>query len=561
MSKGRIKHFGTLLLIIAPPIIFFGLFFRYTINVPVNDDYRAILDNLNKTISTDSISEKISLFFSQHNEHRIVYDRIWTLLCYKINREVNFNYLSLIGNLSLFGIFFLWYQKAQQINKQLLLIIPISILIFNVSFYENMTFAMATMSNITIFLFSLLSIHFLTKEKLTNGYLFSAILFFFFAVFTQGGGLFLVPISLFILAYRKLRKQLIIFSITSLLVILLYFYGYESPSYHPSALSTLIDFKLRALWFSFAFLGNAFSFNLIYTNDINKSVVLTSVIGLLFFVAYLYLIKLKYYKKNLFIFSVLSLIILTSFITGVTRCQFGMETSGASRYRISSVLFLIGLYLAFVQNYNTSKKPFKYVLILLSFIYLFISIRQYEYLSIREKEVLTGVLKYHSGESNKLSGFEQEFYDTTIKESSELGTYYLPSFNSLQSYFPYSNEINIESEKATIGEINFNVQAIDKIKDGYLIDGWAYIENGIAANQEVYIGIKNVNQPNIKFLTVKKIPKFDLNPYFRKFTLQGAGFLARVKFADFGIGDNEIYIMVKKDDVMKLIKTDKKITI
>jgi hypothetical protein len=362
MSKKKIKHLLTLLLVIAPPIIFFALFFRYTINVPVNDDYRAILDNLNKTISTNSISEKVSLFFSQHNEHRIVYDRIWTLLCYKINGQVNFNYLSLIGNLSLLGIFFLWFNKTRQISKELLLVIPISILVFNVSFYENMTFAMATLSNISIFLFSLLSIHFLTKEKLTKGCLTLAIIFFVFAVFTQGGGLFLVPISLFILAHRKLIKQLIIFSVVSLLIILFYFHGYESPSYHPSILSTLIDFKVRALLFSFAFLGNVFSYNLIYTNDLNESVGLATIIGFLFFVAYLYLIKIKYYKKNLFVFSVMSLIVLTSFITGVTRCQFGMDTSGASRYRISSVLFLIGLYLAFIQNYNTSKKPFKYVL-------------------------------------------------------------------------------------------------------------------------------------------------------------------------------------------------------
>lgn len=549
-------------LICLPPIIFFSLFFRYTVDVPVNDDYRAILDNLNKTLATDSVSEKIKLFFSQHNEHRIVYDRFWTLICYKLNGQVNFNYLSLIGNLSLFGIFFIFYKRVREISTNLLFVLPLSILVFNIAFYENMTFAMATMSNITVFLFSLLSLYFLTKEQFNGKHLFLAILFLFLSTYTQGGGLFVVPISISILVFRKLWKHLLIYSIVTLLLLCLYFIGYESPSYHPSVITTLIDFKVRALLFSFAFLGNAFNYNLIYTNDLNDSIGLATVIGFIFLVAYLYLIKIKYYQKNLFVFSILSLVVLTSFITGITRCQFGLETSGASRYRIAGIIFLIGLYIAFIQNYSFSQKRAKYILIIASLGYFFfIGLRQYEYLSIREKEVMTGVLKYHSGEFKKLSGFEQDFYDVVVRESYKMQTYYLPSFQSLEMYFPYSKELSLHSDKYDTGQINFNIQAIDKVKDSYLIDGWAYIDKESAATQEVYIGLKQPSQTSIKFMTLKQISKFDLNPYFKKFNLQEAGFLARIRFSDLLKGENEIYILVKNGDKLKLVKTDKKIII
>lgn len=549
-------------LICLPPIAFFALFFRYTVDVPVNDDYRAILDNLNKTLATDSVSEKITLFFSQHNEHRIAYDRFWTLLCYKLNGQVNFNYLSLTGNLSLFGIFFIFYKRVREISTNVLFVLPLSILVFNITFYENMTFAMATMSNITVYLFSLLSLYFLTKEPFNGKHLSLAILFLFLSTYTQGGGLFMVPIGVAILVFRKLWKQLFIFSMATLLLLCFYFIGYESPSYHPSVISTLIDFKVRALLFSLAFLGNAFNYNLIYTNDLNESVGLATVIGFIFLVAYLYLIKIKYYKKNLFVFSVLSLVVLTSFVTGVTRCQFGLETSGASRYRIASVIFLIGLYLAFIQNYSFSHKKSKYILIIASLGYFFfIGLRQYEYLSIREKEVMTGVLKYHSGEFKKLSGFEQDFYDIVIRESYKMQTYYLPSFQSLEMYFPYSKELSLQPDKYDTGQTNFNIQAIDKVKDSYLIDGWAYIENESASNQEVYIGLKSPSQTNIKFMTIKQIPKFDLNPYFKKFNLQEAGFLARIRLSDLQNGENEIYILIKNGDKLKLIKTDKKLIV
>jgi hypothetical protein len=81
---------------------FSGFFFKYTVNVPINDDYD-VLDKFNKMVSSDSIIEQIKLLFAQHNEHRIVYDRIWFLISYKINNQVNFNLLSLVGKFITFG--------------------------------------------------------------------------------------------------------------------------------------------------------------------------------------------------------------------------------------------------------------------------------------------------------------------------------------------------------------------------------------------------------------------------------------------------------------------------
>lgn len=558
--KVKISKILIYIAIFLPPVIFFYLFFKYTINIPVNDDYRAILDSLNKIISVESVSDKISVIFSQHNEHRIAYDRLWAIICYKINGQVNFNYLSLIGNLSLVGIFFLLLKNVRKVRKELIYLVPLSILVFNITFYENMTFAMAGLSNFTVFLFSLLSLYYLTKEVITKKDLFLSLLFMLFAVYTQGSGVFLIPISILILIYVKQRKQLIVYSCFSLLVIFAYFYGYKTPEYHPSILSTLIDFKVRALLFSLSFLGSAFNYNLIYTNDLQESTGLTAIIGFIFLMIYIYLIKIKYYKKNLFVFSVMSMIVMTAFITGVTRCQFGMETAGASRYRISGVIFLIALYIAFIQLYKSESRFYKPIFILSALIYFGICLRQYEYLSLREKDTMTGVLRYESGELLKLNGFEQDFYNQAIIESSKLGTYYLPSSNSMQLYFPYSKEISVENKEYSTEESNSNIQAIDKIKDFYLIDGWVYFEHFSSDNQEVYIGIKNINQPNIKFFTAKQIPKFDLNPYFKKFTIQNSGFLARIKESDLEKGNNEIYIQIKNGETVKLIKTDKKIT-
>ena len=91
-------------------IYFFYVFFQTTSNIPINDDY-SVLDNFTDMVNADSFFEKTKLFFKQHNEHRIFYDKLWFFIDYKVSQQVNFNHLSLIGNLSLIGVF-LFFMKS-----------------------------------------------------------------------------------------------------------------------------------------------------------------------------------------------------------------------------------------------------------------------------------------------------------------------------------------------------------------------------------------------------------------------------------------------------------------
>ena len=555
-----LKKLGFYFIILIPVIIFYGIFYKYSVNIPINDDY-AILDFLNKIISTDSVYEKIKLIFAQHNEHRIVYDRIWALISYKLSQQVNFNILALIGNLSLIPIFIIFAKKTQELNKNLIYLIPISVLIFNITFYENMTFAMATLSNLTVFVFSLLSIHFFTKIDLSNKNLTLAITFFVFATLTQGSGLFLIPIGLIILLYKKDRKKLLIFTVFSLIVVALYFYGYNKPPSSPSLLTTLLDFKIKTILFVFAFLGNAFDYNLIFTKELEDSVGITTILGFLFFLIYLNTIKTKYYKKNLFNFTVISLIILTGFITGVTRSQLGLDTAASSRYRINGIILIIGIYIWFIETNTIKQKYLIYVSIgLTSFCYLmFFSLRQEEYLSFRKKQSMTGVLHYFSGDHTKLNGFEQDLYKKILIESQSKQTYFLPNFETLDSFFPYSKIEKIVQTDANSEQFYPTIDAVAKIKEGYLIEGWGFVEEQNSDNQKVFIGIKNTSQTEPVFFTTNQVPRFDLNPFFKKNYIENAGFFARLKDNDVKPGENEIWVMIKVNDKVKLSKTDKKL--
>jgi hypothetical protein len=548
--------------ILIPIVFFFGMFFYYTVDIPINDDYSAILDFTNKIISTDSISEKIKIFFSQHNEHRIVYDRFWTLISYKIHKQLDLNFLALIGNLSLIPIFFIFSKKVlnDQKQKNLIYLVPISVLVFNISFNENMTFAMATMSNLTVFVFSLLSIHYLTKVELSKKMFALSVMFLIFAILTQGGGIFVIPIAIGILIFRKQKKFLSIFIAVSLILICLYFYGYEKPFNSPSIIDTLLYYKVRAFLFSLAFLGNAFNYYLIFTNDQSESIGITTIIGLFLLLFFIFTIKTKYYKKNLFAFSVMALIVLASFATGVTRCQLGLETAGASRYRINGVIFLLGALLWCNDELKIKNQRSKILIVIASISYfVFISIGQYEYLSFRKKQSLLGALYFQSGDYSKLNGFEQDTYKIILEESIKLETYFLPSFASLRTYFPYSIKQLEQNYRYDDDGTNSNIEKINKVKDSYLIEGWIFIENENSNNQKVLVGLQNSSQKKALFYSTMQEPKFDLNPYFKKSGLLNSGFFARIKDQDIEKGENTILLRVISDGKIKTIVTDMKL--
>lgn len=532
MTRERIFIIDLLISIIF--FSYFGYIFMLTTsNIPINDDY-GILNNFNHIINSNSISEKIKLFYNQHNEHRLLYDKTCFFLDYKIFNQINFNHLSIIGNLSLVGIFILLYKKFERLKKRIFILIPLSTIIFNISFHENITFAMASLSNFTVILFTLLSIHFITKEQINNKNFILSTLFLIFSVFTQGSGLFLILIILLVLLYKNEKKYLLFFTVISFLIVGLYFINYEKPINSPDIFETIKTQKLTAIIFSFSFLGNIFAKNLIFTNDLNESLMISTAAGTIFFLIYIYLIKIKFYKKSLFIFSVMSFILLVSFVTGLTRAQLGIETSISSRYRLNSAVFLICILYFLIDKYVYNKNiNFNFINLLILFfstIYFYgFSYPQNEYLEFRKTQNYFGLLNYYNGNHKLLNGFEQDFYNEVLIESKISETYFLPKQSEINNEYKVSelvklNENNISSKPAT-----GNIDKIIKLQNSTYIEGWAFVEDENTKKQEIILAVEDTISNRKIYFKGKKIKRFDLNPYFKKNNLEECGCVFIVK--------------------------------
>ena len=166
-----------LILALTVAVYFFYIFFKYTVNIPLNDDYD-VISNFNDILEANTLTDKIKLFYLQHNEHRILYDKFWFYISYWISSEgLNFNFLSFIGNLSLVALVAFYYLKLRKEYSNYFVLFPLSVLLLNLAFWENITFSMACLSNFTFVLFALLSLHYITKQETGNKDLFFSVLF------------------------------------------------------------------------------------------------------------------------------------------------------------------------------------------------------------------------------------------------------------------------------------------------------------------------------------------------------------------------------------------------
>ena len=113
----------------------------------------------------------------------------------------------------------------------------------------------------------------------------------------------------------------------------------------------------------------------LFPDNIDEAFLRSSILGFLFFVFYIYLLVSRYFMKNLFNFSIFTLVILISFVTAITRLNQGIHTAVSSRYRLLSVLFLVSLFIFLIEFAKRKKLNIKLVnsvVFLLSVTYLFL---------------------------------------------------------------------------------------------------------------------------------------------------------------------------------------------
>ncbi|MFD2933871.1 hypothetical protein [Spirosoma flavum] len=252
LTQRQLPGFAWVLLVI--PILIFGLVWQqYAVNIPKWDDH-ALRAFLFYSDQDPTFTGKIYQLFKQHNEHRIVYDRLITTLDYWLFGKLNYVHLMLVGNLSLVGllvVFMAVLRRSQpgRASQSVMYALPIALLLFNLSQWENMFWGMASLQNFSVVLWVIAAFYFLSYTNKWGLAFVAGVL----ATLTSGNGLMVWPIGFVLIAlqltrYRsssknRIYRPMIGWLVGAVVVIGLYFTGFEKPGgiayVRPSAVDLL----------------------------------------------------------------------------------------------------------------------------------------------------------------------------------------------------------------------------------------------------------------------------------------------------------------------------------
>ncbi len=228
-------------MLLALPVLVFGWTWQhYAVNIPKWDDH-ALRAFLYYSDQEPTFLGRLQWLFKQHNEHRIVYDRLVTALDYGLFGKLNYRHLMVVGNLSLVGLLAVFMGVLRRKDGlvwhrlPVLYALPVALLLFNLSQWENMFWGMASLQNFSVVLWVLAAFYLLTHTERWMLALPMAVL----ATLTSGNGLLVWPLGLALLVLHpavrsvspkpKKLRPLLVWLVTALVVIGLYFWGFEKP--------------------------------------------------------------------------------------------------------------------------------------------------------------------------------------------------------------------------------------------------------------------------------------------------------------------------------------------
>lgn len=489
---GRMKKRFVFSVILGAIVLHVSLVIFYSTNVPFWDDYDAILNFLNEfKVNSD---DRLGLLLSQHNEHRIVLDRLLTLGDYYLFGEINIRHLIYVGNSFIILLLIIAFRISIPILQnwqepwKWAALLPIPFLLLNLQSWENFLWGMASIQNLGVLFFSFLTFYLLFYKSLNRGRLGLAILCSAIATFTSGNGFLSLFISLFIMVITKEKKKYILLWIFSTgLLVFAYLNNYYSPPGHPSLLNALVNQKIEVVLYFLTLMSSGWG--------VGYNVIFSSIIGIGFLLAFSWLIKKNIHVSNPLLLSILLFLLLTICLISVSRAGFTAIQALDMRYRIYSLLLSAFTFLAII---SVLKEPYYrgQMILILVFITMtcwnyFDSLIKYpRHMSDAKNQRLHGLATQLEGNKYYYLTYPTDsnarvWVADIIAKSNELGTY----TRKLSYVDIASSRVDFDFEVTNNIDYGFGLEN----RDDYLFvdNGWAYIEGMDAEETDRFVVLKS----------------------------------------------------------------------
>lgn len=338
------RKFFQYVIVLAPIFFTIYYFLKFQLNVPFADDWSAINGLVIRyNFGNDSFLEKLKLLVAQCNEHREGFVAIVALLQYWVLGTINysfFNFIGLLGSISLFGVFFVFILK-NKISKNYL--ISIAFILFNASYYHNFYWPLSALQHNSVVFFVILTMYFLFQKKPIYIPIASGAL----SVFTSANG-FLLFIAAIPLIRNYTRKSQIVWAISGVILFLAYMYGYQQPAQRNGLLANIGLIKeiiFTAFTYLGAFSGAFFPFSFPYKIAISAFLGIP-ILGWIVYMIYQVFFQTKKVENGmLFLASIQLFVLCTVGLYALGRANLPLDAVFESRYGINHAILLVSIVL------------------------------------------------------------------------------------------------------------------------------------------------------------------------------------------------------------------------
>ena len=459
----------SVLAILLVILIFYFACYHFSYNFFYQDDFHLLRF---VTIFQDSsipFQQKINALYDQHNEHRIIFPRLFVLIDYYIQGHLDWKILNTISALYYLGIFTFFALIIKKINLSNWYVVPVALFIFQPSAYQNFYWTISIMQqvgNLFWALFLFYSLVYFKPEKF-----WVSILLIIVLTFTHGNGLFGFGVGGLLLFFQKRYKHLIIWIGLMIIVAGFYFHGYFTAQ--NSNISGSLSDPIRLIGCFGGFFGG-------FIHDFFKNsfqVLITILGGLLFFLV-LAIINLKlilnhffetikpkfqqyFPQENLFLLACFLYLSITAGLVALSRSWSSIEAGFQNRYLHNSVIALVLFYVTFLHYKSLKfKRDVGVVFLICGVLFnVFNWYSNYEILTLQRNSQEADAVNY---QLNNVSIVNDKSFNNNIKPMLD------KSFNNGISIFPKSDLtdalVNLEALKST-QTINYQ---IDIQKDSLL---------------------------------------------------------------------------------------------
>ena len=291
---------------------------------------------------------------AQYNEYKLFFEHGLVWLEVALVGHINIRLLCALGNgFVLLLAILLWKMflpNHKNFADRLTFLIPVSWLLFQLQYVETLNWAMASLQNLPVLVFSLSAIYLLMR---TSGRMFcAALVCLTLSIASSGNGLLMIPVGILILSLDRRYSQLASWLVVSAGCASIYAFRYTlvgSQNRAPNSYLSRVTWSLPL--HVIAFIGNAAAFPLHERRPLLSSLfcLFLGLVLCMFFVA---IARRGYVRRNPLISYCVLFLLLTAVGVAGLRSQ-----SLNSRYGIYSALLLIFAWFAIVEEFLQHKSP------------------------------------------------------------------------------------------------------------------------------------------------------------------------------------------------------------